>query len=277
MSSQWEYLLKNLGEWQGSFTRISPQGEELEDTPSLLILEGLNNNRTIRQTLRRFPPQQAVEEKVLEYSCLSGNILFFANGTFSQGYTRWQPSSGFGTEFSFIDSNRRLRLSQLFNQEGKLTNLTLIRERRTGTDTPRLPQLTLDQLLGEWQGEGVTIYPDGRDPQTYPTLLQLHCEENNRLVQKLTFGAGESVRTITSTARIDGSILYFEQKNLTVQVLLLPNGASSNCPVEIKPGHFFVLEAGWLLKPDLRQRLIRSYNPRGEWVNLTLVTEKKLR
>ncbi|MDJ0549650.1 MAG: DUF3598 family protein, partial [Microcystis sp. M49637_WE12] len=26
MLSQWECLLKNLGQWQGSFTRLSPQG-----------------------------------------------------------------------------------------------------------------------------------------------------------------------------------------------------------------------------------------------------------
>lgn len=32
MRSQWECLLENLGEWQGSFTRFSPQGEPL--TPS---------------------------------------------------------------------------------------------------------------------------------------------------------------------------------------------------------------------------------------------------
>jgi hypothetical protein len=50
MRSQWECLLQNLGEWQGSFTRLSPQGELLEDIPSETILEGLNNNQTVRRS-----------------------------------------------------------------------------------------------------------------------------------------------------------------------------------------------------------------------------------
>ncbi|MEM7712097.1 MAG: DUF3598 family protein, partial [Cyanobacteria bacterium P01_A01_bin.68] len=52
MMSQWNALFKNLGEWEGSFTRLSPQGELLQDTKSVVSLEGLNNNQTIRQTIR---------------------------------------------------------------------------------------------------------------------------------------------------------------------------------------------------------------------------------
>ncbi|MGH2415734.1 MAG: DUF3598 family protein, partial [Microcystaceae cyanobacterium] len=44
MSAQWQYLLKNLGEWQGSFTRFSPQGLLIEDTPTVVSLEGRDNN-----------------------------------------------------------------------------------------------------------------------------------------------------------------------------------------------------------------------------------------
>jgi hypothetical protein len=56
MRSQWECLLQNLGEWQGSFTRLSPQGDIQEDTPTVVSLEGLDNSQTIRQTIRRFQP-----------------------------------------------------------------------------------------------------------------------------------------------------------------------------------------------------------------------------
>jgi hypothetical protein len=75
MRSQWDCLLQNLGEWQGSFTRFSPQGEQLEDTPTVVSFEGLNNNQTIRQIVRRLPPNQPVDEKVLEYSSLGRNTL----------------------------------------------------------------------------------------------------------------------------------------------------------------------------------------------------------
>ncbi len=276
MPSQWECLLKNLGEWQGSFTRFSPQGEQLEDTPSVVSLEGLNENQTIRQIVRRFPPGQPVDEKVLKYSSLNRSTLFLENGAFSQGSIQWGPFSEFGAELGLIEGNRRVRLVQLFDREGKLSQLTLIREKLAGTDTPEGSALTLEQLLGEWEGEAVTIYPDWRSSDTCPTRLKLDRDDTNRLVQQLTFGTGASVRTITSSARVNGSILYFDQSPLPVQVLLLPDGASSNCPVAIKPGHFFVLEVGWLVQPNQRQRLVRTYSDQGEWVSLTLVREERV-
>jgi hypothetical protein len=276
MPSQWECLLKNLGEWQGSFTRFSPQGEQLEDTPSVVSLEGLNENQTIRQIVRRFPPGQPVDEKVLEYSSLNRSTLFLENGAFSQGSIQWGPFSEFGAELGLIEGNRRVRLVQLFDREGKLSQLTLIREKLAGTDTPEGSALTLEQLLGEWEGEAVTIYPDWRSSDTCPTRLKLDRDDTNRVVQQLTFGTGASVRTITSSARVNGSILYFDQSPLPVQVLLLPDGASSNCPVAIKPGHFFVLEVGWLVQPNQRQRLVRTYSDKGEWVSLTLVREERV-
>lgn len=275
MPSQWENLWKNLGEWQGSFTRVSPQGELLEDTPTVVSLEGLNNNQIIRQTIRRFPPNQAVDERVLEYSSLSRSVLFFENGAFSQGSMQWAPFGEFGAELGLIQGNRRLRLVQLFDKESQLSRLTLIREKLAGTDSAERPPLTVEQLLGEWQGEAVTIYPDLRSPDIYPTQLKIHREDTNRLVQQLTFGTGASARTITSTAKINNSILLFDEGTLPIQVLLLPDGASSNCPLQIKPRHRFVLEVGWLFQPDQRQRLVRTYSDKGEWDSLTLVTEKR--
>ncbi|MEB3174709.1 MAG: DUF3598 family protein, partial [Cyanobacteriota bacterium] len=36
MGSNWENFLKNQGEWRGSFTQVSPTGEILGSTPSIL-------------------------------------------------------------------------------------------------------------------------------------------------------------------------------------------------------------------------------------------------
>jgi hypothetical protein len=276
MPSQWECLLKNLGEWHGSFTRLSPQGQLLEDTPTVVSFEGSNDNQTMRQIVRRLPTDAPVNEKVLEYSSLGKGVKFFDNGAFSQGSLQWGPFSEFGAELGLIAGDRRLRLVQLFDKEAKLEKITLIREKLAGTDTPERPPLTVEQLLGEWQGEAVTLYPDLRSPDTYPTQLQLQRQDSDTLTQTLTFGTGDSARTITSSGRIDGSILHFEQGSLPVQVLLLPDGASSNCPLQLKPRHSLVLEVGWLLEPDLRQRMVRRYSEQGEWVSLTLVTERKV-
>jgi Domain of unknown function (DUF3598) len=272
MTSQWEYLLKNLGEWQGSFTRFSLQGEFIEDTPTIVSLEGRENNTKVRQVVRRLPPNLPPKDLVLEYTSLSRSLLFFENGAFSQGSMQWGPFSEFGAEFGLIEGDRRLRLVAFYNSDSKFDKLTLIREKLAGSTTPERPLLTVEQLVGEWHGEAVTIYPDWRSPDTYPTHLQVTHLDNNRLEQKLTFGD----RTITSLAMIKGSILHFNQSDPPVQILLLPDGASYNCPLEIKPRQRFLLEMGWLISPTRRQRIIRSYGDKGEWSSLTLVTEKKV-
>jgi len=276
MRSQWERLLQNIGVWSGSFTRLSPQGELVNDTPSIVSLEGLNNNQTIRQIIRL-----REDEKVLEYSSLGRNVLFFENGEFSQGSIQLAPYSEFGAEFGFIQKNCRLRLVQLFDKNGDLDQLTLIREHLAGTEAPQRAPLTIDDLVGEWHGEGVTIYPDWRSPNTFSSTLQLRLD-GDRLIQSLTFGdvsrqAATHLRTITSTATIKGSIIHFDENpHHQVQVLLLPDGASANSPVKVQLRQSFILEAGWLIEPNLRQRIIRSYSDKGEWVSLTLVTERRV-
>ncbi len=293
MRSQWECFLQNQGSWHGSFTTFSRLGQQLKDIPSVLTIEGLDDNQKIRLTLRYLPPEQAIFNRVLEYTHVDRYLMFFDTGAFSQGALQWGPYAEFGAEFGLIEGNRRLRMVQLYNRESQLKQLTLIREKRcdpgrvsrpreraprelAGTDTPERPPLTLEQLLGEWRGEAVTLYSDLRTPDIYPTHLKLEHHESNRLVQQLTFGTGESLRTITSSAKIDGSILYFDGGAVSTQVLLLPDGASSTCPITIKPGLSFFLEVGWLWQPNQRQRLIRSFNDKGQWVSLTLVREHKV-
>jgi len=269
MKSQWECLLENLGSWQGSFTRLSPSGEMLEDVPSIVSFTGLNHNQTMRQIVHLKPADQAESEKVLEYSSLGRNILLFDNGAFSLGTIQFAPFSEFGAELGLIERDRRLRLVQLFDKQGKLTGLTLIREKLAGSETPERPPLQVEDLIGEWQGEATTIYPDWRSPDAYTTSLSIR-REGDRLNQTLKFGES----SIASSARIEGASLKFDRAG--VQILLLPDGASSNCPLEIKPRQPFVLEVGWLLQPNLRQRLVRSYSDKGEWVSLTSVTEHKI-
>jgi hypothetical protein len=272
MKSQWDCLLQNLGEWQGSFTRLSAEGEELEDTPTVVSLEGLNGNQTIRQIVRRFMPEPT--EIVLEYSTLGRGILFFEDGAFSQGSLQFAPFSEFGAEFGLIHGDRRLRLVQVFNRDSHCDRVTLIREHRSGTIAPDHPQLTVDDLLGTWQGSATTLYPDWREPSTVSSRLYIQ-REGDRLWQELSFGSGAYSQAIASVAEIDGNRLLFTQGFQPIQVMLLPNGASSNCPAQIKPREAFFLEAGWLIQPNLRQRMIRSYGDKGEWLSLTLVTEQK--
>lgn len=271
-TTQWSNLLKHLGAWQGSFTRLTPSGEVMEDTPTLVTLEGLNNNQTIRQTIERFPANlEPPSPTVLEYSNLNRSTLFFPNGAFSVGSMQFSPVAQFGAELGFIYQNRRLRIVPLFDKNSHLFNITLIREYLPNTVNQERPPLTIENLLGEWEGEAATIYPDWLSPDIYPTNLSITL-------------AGEKLRQtlktpqlqISSIAIIDGSILRFEEGETKVQVLLLPAGASCNTPVVIPRGRPFFLEAGWLLSEKERLRLIRSYDPQGSWTSLTLVTERKI-
>lgn len=269
MKSQWECFLQNLGVWEGSFTNFSPQGELLNDTLSRLSLEGLNNNQTVRLTLSR----SGRDDLIREFSSVGGGLLFFENGSFSEGLIQLGPFSEFGAELAFVHENYRLRLVQLFDKNGNLNRLTLIREHLAGTQTAERPPLQINDLLGEWQGEAVTIYRDLRSPDIYSTTLKLQLDDAGRLIQSTSFAE----RTITSTATIKDRIILFDQDpEKQVQVLLLPDGASATSPVKVQLRQPLFLEVGWLIQANLRQRMIRSYNEKGEWVSLTLVTEERV-
>ena len=277
MISQWDSFLKNLGEWHGSFTRMSPQGEEIADTPTLVTLEGLNDNKNVHQVVRYLPPDEPSRDVVVDYDSLNRTIIFFPNGAFSQGSMQWGPYSTFGGEFGIVDNDfgdgtRRLRMVELFNSSAKLERVVLIREKLPDSNIPERPVLTVDSLLGEWQGEAMTMYADLSKETTFSSHLQITKIDDDRVEQKLSFGD----RNISSVARIEGSRLLFENSPLPSQVMLLPDGASCNCPLEVKLGHNFVLEMGWLLQPNIRQRIMRTYNEKGNWVSCTLVTERKI-
>ncbi|MDZ8185376.1 MAG: DUF3598 family protein [Nostoc sp. ChiSLP02] len=267
MKSQWECFLENLGVWEGSFANFSPQGTLLNDTPSRLSLEQLNDSQRVRLTLSR-----SGRDLVREFSSVGGGLLFFENGSFSEGLIQIGPFSEFGGELAFVRENRRLRLVQLFDKTGNLSGITLIREYLAGTPAAERPPLQLDALLGEWQGEAVTIYRDLRSPDIYSTTLKLQLDNAGRLIQSTSFAG----RTITSTATIKGSIVLFDENpEKQIQVLFLPDGASATSPLKVQLRQPLFLEAGWLIQPNLRQRMIRSYNDKGEWISLTLVTEQR--
>lgn len=278
MGSQWENFLQNLGEWEGSFDRISPTGEIVKSTPSLLTLEGFEDNRRVRLSLRRSETGDRSSlatlepDIVQEFESLGRHLTFFDNGAFSKGNTQLGPFSGFAVEGGFVAGDRRSRFVQIFGSDGSLAYLTLIPEKRAGSDATFKPALTLDQLLGTWQGEARTHYPDLRPPDIYPTTLEVKDICGGRIEQQLIF----QNRKISSTARVDGSVIYFDEGSLPVRLLLLADGASMTVPMQVKLKQSFFLEAGWLLEPGLRQRLIRSHDETGAWVSSTLMTERRV-
>ncbi|MFQ4139686.1 DUF3598 family protein [Nodosilinea sp. PGN35] len=271
-STQWARLLKNQGTWVGSFTQLSPAGEILQDTPSEVALIPLNEGNTMRQEIRKYPPGQPPSVTVLEYSSLGRGVLFCETGAFSQGSIQRSPVSEFGAELGLIHGGERLRIAQIFPRQPTLGSLTLIRERLAGAIATARPALTVEQLLGTWVGEAETVFPDLQRPQTLTTRLEIQPVGAGGVEQTMTFG---TIPVIQSQGRLTGSALRFEHGGQPVTVLLLPDGASATFPTEIRSGQPLFLEAGWLITPTLRQRLMRTYDDRGTWVSLTLVTEQK--
>jgi Domain of unknown function (DUF3598) len=274
MESNWENFLKNLGEWVGSFTQISTDGELLTSTPSILTLEGLEANQLVRFRVRRFATnisEQPIVDTNQEYRSLGKQAVFFETGAFSKGSFQVAPFSQFGAEYGFVSGDRRSRLVQLFGKQGSFDSLTLIREIRSGTEATLRPDLTVAQLVGKWMGTAHTVYPDWKAPETTAVSLEIQ-EVGGCLQQQLAFGS----RTIASTARIEGNQLHFESGANPRRVLLLPDGMSSNTPLQVSHREPFFVEAGWLLSENTRQRLIRSYNEKGEWISSTHVIENRV-
>ncbi len=276
MENNWENFLKNLGEWQGSFTSVSPEGKLLDSTPSILNLEGLENNQLVRFRLRRFSSSDysgaPISDYTQDYRSIGRQNIFFETGAFSKGSLQLAPFSKFGAEYGFVTPNRRLRFVQLYDQQGNLQNLILIREFRSGTEAIESPPLAINQLLGTWQGIACTAYSDWSPSETYSTSLKIKKISEKVLQQQINFGN----KTITSQARIEGQKLVFEENNIPRQILLLPDGTSSNTPLQVKLRQPFFVEVGWLLSDKERQRLIRSYNEQGQWTSSTHIIEHQV-
>ncbi len=275
MENNWANFLKNLGQWEGSFTSVSLEGELLNSTPSILNLEGLENNQLVRFRLRRFGPggysEPPISDHVQEYRSIGRQNIFFETGAFSKGSLQLAPFSEFGAEYGFVAENRRLRFVQVYDKQGNLRDLIFIREFRSGTDAHERPPLEISQLLGNWQGTACTAYSDWNPPETYTTSLEIKEIGGGLLQQQQRFGE----TTITSQARIEGKKLVFEGGDIPRQVLLLPDGTSSNTPLQVKLRQQFFVEVGWLVEEKKRERLIRRYNEKGQWISATHIIEHK--
>jgi hypothetical protein len=285
MRSTWDCLLENLGEWRGSFATVDDRGQILSDYPSITSLESSDGGKTIHQRVRKFAPTDdhtfpdpqtapLVKDLNLSYSEVGRSFLALETGAFSLGSMQLAPFAEFGAELGLVARPHRSRLVIRFDRDGQLMPLTVIREGLHPEVAPGLarsltPAELLDQLSGQWEGESVTVYPDFQ-PATHGESLLEMTRSGDRFCQTLKFDE----RTIASEAAIEGDRLEFAAGNVTV--LLLADGLSATFPTKLEFRRSLFLEAGWLIEPDLRQRLIRRYNDRGEWVSLTLVIEQRV-
>jgi hypothetical protein len=289
MRSQWDCLLQNLGCWQGSFTHLSKQGEILNDIPSETSLELKDDRSTVKQVVRRFYDGQP-QALVLEYRSLNKSTVFFDNGAFSQGSLQFSPYSDFGAELGLIYGDRRMRIVTLYDKS-QLDRFTFIREHLPNSQTSERPALTLEALLGKWEGESVTLAADWLVPESTPTTTEWE-REGDRVIMSLQMSTPSGNQTISSVAHIDplnSHILHFQpssqqisqqisqqSQDLGIKTIFLPDGGSITCPQAIANRQQFRLSISWLLEPNLHQRMVRTYDEKGGWSSISLVTERKV-
>ncbi|MEM9770283.1 MAG: DUF3598 family protein [Cyanobacteria bacterium P01_D01_bin.73] len=296
MRSQWECLLENEGDWWGSFDPVDEEGTVKPGHLSFTQLKATDDRKVVNQQVLQFDRSQypqwegilAAEEpwndwptvrKIeVSYQAVGQGLLFQETGAFSQGALFVGPYSQFGAEMGLKSGDRRVRLVQRYAPKGDAMPLTLIREAKSQpwfvpAGTPETPEDLLAALEGHWVGKATTIFRDFHSTTTDSSLMLER--QGDQLKQNLTFVMDGSSRTLTSSARIKGPELIFEELGPTVTVLLLPQGISSNRPKERPFRQAFGLELGWMTSARDRQRLIRRYNEKGEWVSLTLVQETR--
>jgi hypothetical protein len=271
MKCQWDCVLENLGEWVGSFTVFSPQGDEVEDIPSLISLVGKEGNTAIELVLNRFYPvvgSSELESKqvAMNFSTPDPGAVFFETGAFSSGQFSVRTGVRSIGEFCLVGTDRRCRLVQVYNSALQLERVTLIREQRQGTNAPERPPLNASDLVGTWSSSEGSGSLDGRTITSVPKKKESIFTATDRGYQ------WDDDVLISLTASSD-RVLQFDLDNQSYQMLLLADSAYSICPIEIIPGHPFYLEMGWLLSPGLRHRLIRRYDSMGKWDSTSFVIE----
>ncbi|NJM58930.1 MAG: DUF3598 family protein [Synechococcales cyanobacterium RU_4_20] len=209
--------------------------------------------------LVRTPPGGSPDEMIRSFQPPGPGPLvpFFETGAFCQGSTFWSSQSRNGAELALTTPERRVRLVLLYAGLGgcsRLSEITLIRESRALSGAVESAPLTVEQLLGTWEGESVSLFPDGRElggiqsrltlqrvgdrPRTIAHGQKRHREQRHR-------GCGRrSHPHLHSSHR--GNQLLFESGPFPIQVLLLPGGASANGPLEVPVGEaFFWRWVGW--------------------------------
>ena len=287
MNAQWDCIRQNIGTWYGSFTKFSPEGEQLNDIPSVLTLEETEPGEKMELTLERTPPGESTNTVHKEFSAPgpAPYVYFFESGAFSQGSSQWAAFSQFGAEMSIKAGDRRARFVIMYesNSEGtsKIKYVTLIRETQTEGTQFNEPPLSLKQLSGKWTGDVQVLHASMEPLSEGSSEWQL---KDSTLTSQEKFGETTPSLSLSGAFGLkstDGKPVSLEGE-LTYQLMPLPNGIYCLLPQTIRKDEAFRIEAGWLRENGerfsdgdvSRTRLIRYYDSRGVWTNTALIEDK---
>lgn len=286
MTSQWQNFLLNRGEWHGSFTSLTADGIVTDSTPSILSLDPDDDDRLVRFHLRRFGSEglgsAPTREVRTDYRTLGRQVVFFDTGSFSKGSLQVAPNTPSGSEFGFIDADRRFRLVQLFTDVGAFDGHVLIREFRAGTEAQERPPLSVDHLCGIWRGQASTITADWPLADQKSVEIRLDrsvVDGRDHLTMQTSFPSDSrpcsdpcaSDLCSSITGSMQGGVLCVEG-SLPRRWHLLPDGGYSLVPLQVSHRQAFLVEAGWMPASNRLVRLIRCYDATGAWQSSTHIS-----
>jgi hypothetical protein len=234
-------------------------------------LESAENDTLVHFRLRRFGQGMdapATHDLQQNYRSLGRQVVFFESGAFSKGTLQVAPSTRFGAEYGFVAPDRRLRLVQLFGEDGCFESLVLIREFRSGSQAGERPPLTGEQLVGSWRGEAATISADWSEPVVQASHTRIDRPAANRL--RIASQRGDDHHTLEGT--VEGNLITLAGESPR-RIHLLPDGTASEVPLAVDHRHGFSVEASWLVSGNERQNLIRRYDDSGRWISSTHTVE----
>lgn len=163
MTTQRECLALHLGEWHGLFSEYRPTAHGWElvgQKRSLITFEALDRD-AIRQTNAYYPLEGSpnpTSRQSWVYRDFSPGLRFFPDGSFSNGRLQLAPFSDFAVEQGFLWGDRKARLVQQWDAQGRLVEVTAILERRGQALDPVADCAPLSReqlracLQGRWRG-----------------------------------------------------------------------------------------------------------------------------
>ena len=242
MLDQWTLLLRNAGEWHGSFDTLDRNLQLTKRQPSILSLEAEPSGGTINLTLLFWPSDPPLDadpysgeptKRIAQsFSSPDPDLGFFSTGSFSRGTPQVSTWSRLYAEFGFLHADRRHRLVLLWDASDRFDHLVLIREFRAGSYATENPALSGEQLFGTWQAQDVSLDRDG-----------------------------SQIQTASST-----SSLQLQPEHLA-GVTWLPDGGGFRVPRRIDQHQPFKVEALWMATPQRLEWIQRCYGEGGSWLS----------
>ena len=293
MEGRFESICRNEGSWEGVWTYYRAPAPD-QPTPlvtnerrSTLIFERLGPDRA-RQTNRYHGQGELVweyedtpdglkwyevrgeERKPGDPNFIAAVRAFEGEISFTSGYLQLMDTLPFVSEQGIAEGDRKRRGMVMCDASGNVVTLIAIRETRGGALTEEDHAVsTLDDVLGEWTGEGRVLPADGSPESRVPARLVLRQDGDEVLVES-TVADSETRDTGTAAG---ASVRMSNGRRL----VFLPGRVLLGYPEQVPTSgdRSFTVELWWLPEPTRLRRMVRQYDANGAWQRSVLTDERR--